>query len=154
MANKIVPAQPFSSNDISSLTKTFQIAFHYYCHHNSPFAQDYLKELSTLVGLGFTAVLVDGDCICAYDHYLKTFLAYRNFKAHPEALEILSSAVANMVSWAAQLFRLLDYPGYYDDFAASLEKTVGGTISHLYGNPEETERLLNVILPKRRGKQI
>jgi hypothetical protein len=146
MANKIVPAQPLSSNDISSLTQTFQVAFNYFCEHSSPFDQDYLKDLSTMVGLGFTAALADGDCISAYDNNLKIFIAHRNFKAHPEIIANLSLAIANMVSWATKLFRVLDYPRYYEDFALSVKNTVGGQISNLYRNPKETERLLSIIL--------
>jgi hypothetical protein len=147
MANKIVPAQPLSSNDISSLAQTFQVAFNYFCEHSSPFDQDYLKDLSTMVGLGFTATLADGDCISAYDNNLKVFIAHRHFKAHPEIIANLSLAIANMVSWATRLFGVLDYPRYYEDFALSVKNTVGGQISNLYRNPKETKRLLNIILP-------
>jgi hypothetical protein len=147
MATKIVPVQPLSSNDISSLAQTFQVAFNYFCQHSSPFAQDYLRNLSTLVGLGFTAALVDGDCVSAYDSDLKVFIAHRNFKACPEIIANLSLAIANMVSWATKLFGVLDYPRYYEDFALSVKNTVGGQISNLYGNPKETERLLSIILP-------
>lgn len=148
MGNKIVPALPFSHNDISSLAQTFKIAFNYFCDHSSPFVTEYLRELNTLVGLGFTAALVDGDSISVFDNDLKIFLTYRNFKAHPEAIESLSSAVANLLCWSTQLFRILNYPRYYEEFAQAVKKTISGTVSSLYGNPGESQRLLNMILQK------
>lgn len=73
------------------------------------------------MGLGFTAVLVDGDFIRAYQDHLRVFLSYHKFTENPERIAALSLAIAEMISLSAYLFRSLDYPEYYDYFAAAWE---------------------------------
>lgn len=154
MANKSVSALPLSRNDVSCLAQPFQLAFNYFCTHNSPLYEDYVKRLGVVVGLGFTAVLVDGTFLQNYQLQLQIFLDHVDFKSHPQRTVALSLAMAEMVNLGAYLFRVLGYPGYYDYFAAAVEKVVGSSLSGIYGNLEENrwlrvQQLLETILPKR-----
>ena len=153
MANQIVTTSVLSRNDISSLAKLLEIPFHYYDQHHGPLQQDYLNKLSTIVGLGFVAALVDGNTVTVYKNYLNVYQQQRDFKHRPEAIAQLATAIATMINWAAFLFRCLNYPGYYVYFAQLLEAIIKsislGTYGKLaVGQKAEAGRLLQLIVPK------
>jgi len=80
MANRILTGEPFSRNDVSKLAQLFEQSFDYYISHNTPFFSDYLNALRTVVGLGFTASLVDG-LAGAFEQKLTVSLSQILFKA-------------------------------------------------------------------------
>ena len=67
MAHYSLTARPFSNNDIASLAKIFEIPLQYYDQRTSPLEKDHFKNIRTLIGLGFTAILVDGDLAFVYE---------------------------------------------------------------------------------------
>jgi len=148
VADNILSTLRLSRNDISSLAHIFDVNFRYFCANNSPFATDYLSEIKTIVGLGFTAVLLDGSFIAAYHDKFNNFLQYLDFKNHENSLRFMSSNIAEMIDLAAFVFRLIKYPRYYEDFANALRKALGRVGTMLSGENAEAERLLQLILQK------
>ncbi len=143
-----VAAEPLSRNDIHSLAQILQVSLDYYCKYSSPFIDDYMKRLRAVVGLGYAAVLMDNDTVSFYQNYLDTFLHFRNIRQHPTKTVILSQAVAEMINWAAYLFRLLNYPECYEYFVHTVKETVNGRVTHLYADAKEAQRLLKLIVQK------
>ena len=135
-----------SRNDISSLAHIFDVNFRRFCANNSPFATDYLSEIKTIVGLGFTAVLLDGSFIAIYHDKFNNFLRHLDFKKHENSLQFLSSNIAEMIDLATFAFRLIKYPSYYENFANALRKALGRVGTILSGENTEVERLLQLIL--------
>jgi hypothetical protein len=129
MADQSVAAEPLSSNDISCLSEIFETVLRYYCSNTSPMEKDYLKEIHTLMGLGFAVVMVDGSFLPFCQPHLNTFLNYRDFKKYPNYLGVLSRAIAETTARAAYLFRFLGYPGYYEHFTLAVKKTVNHVMS-------------------------
>jgi hypothetical protein len=148
VANNILSTLRLSRNDISSLACIFDVNFRHFCANNSPFAIDYLNELKTIAGLGFTAVLLDGSFIATYHEKLNIFLQYLDFRKHENSLQLLSSNIAEMVDVSADVFRFIQYPRFYEDFAVALRKALGRIGTQLSGKDSEAERLLQLILKK------
>lgn len=122
MAEFILTGEQFSRNDVSKLAQFFEQSFDYYINHNTPFFSDYLNALRTVVGLGFTASLVDRQLFCIYQHYLQRFIALNegDFKRNPGSKRGLAQAVAEMTYTAALCFYALHFPRYYEEFIAAL----------------------------------
>lgn len=143
MANRILTGEPFSRNDVSKLAQLFEQSFDYYISHNTPFFSDYLNALRTVVGLGFTASLVDRQLFCIYQHYLERFIALNegDFKRNPGSKRGLAQAVAEMTYTAALCFYALHFPRYYEEFITALHYTLV-KIPSLSGRRDEAEALL------------
>jgi hypothetical protein len=71
----MVTIELLSCNDIPILAQLFEESFDYYIKKNPLFVADYIRDLRTLVGLGFAAVLADNGMVCVYQTYLKSFMA-------------------------------------------------------------------------------
>jgi hypothetical protein len=151
MAKGILAVPPLSRNDISILAHLFEVSFDYYIHNNSPFFLDYLQALRTVVGLGFTAVLVDRQLLCIYQRYLELFLAQEegNFKERKEGKTLIAQSVAEMASTAVISFSILKFPHYYEDFLLALHYTMA-KIPELIDENNEAERILSYFIVKRR----
>jgi hypothetical protein len=111
-------------------------------------AEDYLREIKTIVGLGFTAVLVDSSFLTIYYNKFNSFIQYMDFKKHTGALSVLSLNIAEMVDLSSYVFRIIQYPGYYKDFSIALRKALTRMGSQLAGKSEEAEKLLQIILQR------
>jgi hypothetical protein len=112
MVNASVNATTPSGNDIPSLAQIFAASLQYYCKHNSPLVRGYIDKLNTIVGLGFTAVMVDGGLLSTYQLYLSTFLSNIR-KEKTGDIHALSLAVAKMAEGAVDFFRRIRYPGLF-----------------------------------------
>ena len=143
MAKSILTGEPFSRNDISKLAHYFEQSFDYYLNNHSPFFNDYLKSLRTIVGLGFTAALADHDLLSTYQHYLERFIAMNegDFRVNPGAKRGIAQAVAEMVNTGGFSFYALKFPRYYHDFYEAVCYTLVQT-PKLSGEPNEVERLV------------
>jgi len=146
MTDNILIGKRLSSNDISSLAQILEIHLKHYCDHSSPSEGNYIKELRTLVGLGFTAVLADGGLISLYHRRLNIFLDHIDFKQHQESPTYLCTTIAEMIDLACRMFSTLGYPSYYDAFKASVCKVTDTVISTLADKNDEVKRLLAIIL--------
>lgn len=137
-----------TDNDIASLAQVFDIGLEYYCEHTSPLEGEYIKKLSTIMGLGFTSILVDGDLLTIYKSRLQTFMNYRNFKEHPGHIHMLSRAIAEVISEAVYLFNLIKYPSYYGSFVTAVESVMNHVIVQEAGKLEEANRLTKLLFKK------
>jgi hypothetical protein len=147
MAKNTLAALPLSSNDIYTLAQIFHSTFQYYCTVFDPSEKDYLREISTLVGLGFAAILTDGDLLCFHEPRLQTFMRfYQKFKEHPEYLQMFSRAIAEIVSGAAFVFRFVKYPAYHEEFTRLLRKALNHF--HVGAGGTECNRLFDLLSQK------
>jgi hypothetical protein len=146
MAKGILAVEPLSRNDIAILAQLFEISFDYYINNHSthsPFFNDYLKHLRTLVGLGFTAVLVDRSLLCIYEHYLERFMGQKegDFRERKHAKTLIAQSVAEMVATSTISFSALQFPRYYDEFSTALHYTVA-KIPELFGEKKKVQYIL------------
>lgn len=107
-----------------------------------------MKKLSTIIGLGFTIILVDGDLLTIYAPYLQTFLRYRDFKAHSGFINILSHAIAEIIDGAVHLSRPIKHSQYYGEFSAAVKNAVTPIMLHEAGKAEEAQRLMQMLFQK------
>jgi hypothetical protein len=112
MVSASLNATDLSSNDILSLAQIFAASLQFYSKNNSPLDRDYIAKLNTIVGLGFTAVMVDGGLLSTYQLYLSTFLSNIR-KEKTGDIHALSLAVAKMAEGAVDFFRRIRYPGLF-----------------------------------------
>jgi hypothetical protein len=146
MVNASVNATTPSGNDIPSLAQIFAASLQYYCKHNSPLVRGYIDKLNTIVGLGFTAVMVDGGLLSNYQPYLSTFLSNIRIKEKTgDIIHVLSLAVAKMVAWAVDSFRRIHHPDYYPSFVNAVKEAVMRVGVHGAKKEKEAIRLLKVL---------
>jgi hypothetical protein len=124
MANHILAVSPHSSNTVSQIAYLIDITLQERSDPSTESHVDYCRELATLMGLSFTAVLAEGSQVRSCKPHLATFLRYRDFVQHADKLEQLSHAIASMVCSAVYPFKILGHPKYYDDFVGALVNTL------------------------------
>ena len=88
MAKGILAGEPLSRNDILKIVHIFEQSFDHYLNPDNPYFSEYLQSLRTLVGLGFTAAVADGNLLYLYKVYLGKFLILEE-----EMLEIISKLI-------------------------------------------------------------
>ncbi len=150
MANIRLTVQPLARNDIAILANLFEMSFDYYINHNSPFFVDYLKNLRTLIGLGFAATLADKSLLSIYQYYLNNFMAHEegNFKTEEGAKRLIAQSSAEMIASSTISFSALDYPSYYEDFMKALHHTVA-KVPEFTEMKMEAARILSYLTVKR-----
>jgi len=124
MANSILAVSPHPSNTVSQLAHLINTALQERCEISTDSHEEYHQALSTLTGLGFTAVLAEGSHIWSCRPHMATYLRYRNFSQHPGKLEPFSHAIAEITCRAISPFKALGHPLYYDDFISALVHTL------------------------------
>ena len=134
MAHDSLTARQFSRNDISNLAHIFETSFRYYLEHNSPLQENYRRALKTVVGLGFTAILVDESLASIYWSRLETVVKHKNFTG--SIITALALATAEIVFEATYIFSILGYPSYYDDFISALKNILHHISIDLAGKRE------------------
>ena len=143
MVHKSLAGVPLSSNDISSLTKLFTVGLGYYQDHCSPFEKDYLKKLSAIMGLGFTAILMDGDLLTIHQSHLMTFIRYledddkKNWSA-------LAYPLANIINGAVFVFQF-EKPAFYSIFQQIVKEVLTHITLQEAGETKEANRLLKLL---------
>ena len=128
MAQPILAATPLSHNDISGLAQLFEQGFHYHrkCQKqlkNTDW-RSFLHNIRTLIGLSYTATLVDGELLEIFDSHLCVFLQYQSFLSKHSEHAKLAKAIADIVCLGSDFFRCLGHPRYYEDFLRSLRDCV------------------------------
>ncbi len=124
MAKEILAVSSRPSNPVSHLAYLIHAALKERSSVSDSFSTDYKRQLSTLVGLSFTAVLTEGSKTRSCRPYLAAFLRYSNLSQQQGKLEELSVAIAEMVCNAIHPFKVLGFPWYYDDFLLAMTHTV------------------------------
>ncbi len=124
MANHILAATPLLHNDIRALAQLFEQAFQYHRQYRNQSHErafkTFVHNMRTLVGLSFTATLVEGDLLELFNPYLQIFQRNQAFLRSDARHARLASAIANMVCLGSDFFRCLDHPHYYKDFLQAL----------------------------------
>ena len=144
MVTKSVASSSLSSNDILSLAQILEVPLQYRAKHNSPFKEDYFKELSVIAGLGFTIILVDGSFISSYQPHLASFISHLDNKERPDHASALIYAVANIIEGAAFYVRF-NRVAYCSLFVESVKRMTTHVSVHLADKIEEAERLLKLF---------
>lgn len=120
MAKRILAVSSRPSNLVSHLAYLIGKVLHERCDRPSDSHIGYRRVLSTLIGLGFTAIIADGKRVHQYRRHMSTFLRYCDFAQHAGKLSFLAKAVAEIVCAAIPRFSVLGHPIYYDDFIKAL----------------------------------
>jgi len=92
--------------------------------------------------------LAEGSRARSCRPHLAIFLRYRNFTQHPDKLEPLSHAVAEMICNAIYPFKALGHPLYYDDFVAALVNTLKSSDTHNNKADEGIKRIMQELFEK------
>lgn len=150
MARASIAAKPLSCNEISLLAQLFERSFDYHLDHPSAFFTDYLQSLRTLAGLGFTAVLADGDLFSAYQISLNRFLEsnHGDFKENPGNKTNIAQTSSQMVANAIICFMALGFPRYYEDFVTALRYCIAkipSVTDPLQNDAEEILKRLTIV---------
>jgi hypothetical protein len=86
---------------------------------NNSFAQAFYffnsKELNTVLGLAFTAIMTHGQDIAFCRAELNIFLKYRDFIQHEDILDIVTLSVIQLFESGFAAFKKIRSP-FYDDF--------------------------------------
>lgn len=126
MAKGILASSTSLSNPVAEIAYLIETALQERCDfspEDNPYA-DYLRALSTLMGLGFTAILAEGSQIRPCKSHLTSFLRYRDFIRHRDKLTPLSTAIAETVCSAIRPFKQLGFPLYYDGFVQAFASSL------------------------------
>lgn len=145
MANNSLTTKLLPDNEIVNLAKIFEIPLLHYHKNESIFKKDHLKKLRTIVGLGFTAILVDGALISTYERYLRTFIACDQIKSTENTIYQLAYAAAQITAGASYAFKITKYLNYHKDFVIALKKVINHLSIHKDGKNKEAIRLQAIL---------
>lgn len=122
---------PLTQADTNNLTDLFEQTFDYYCNHpekiDSIEAQNYMKNLNTVVGLSLTTVLAQQDLFLAAKELINQFMQHYPFYQYSEQAKMLAYNVVSLVCCSTDLLPDLGYPSYGKDLLEAL----GGCIKHM-----------------------
>jgi len=152
MANSILATSRLSRNEISSLARVFEISFDHFCRpgHYFPNANDYLREIKTIVGLGFAAVLVENDyLLTTYQSQLAIFLQCFDFRSNKKRWSQLSQSLAEMIGLSLGL-SAYNYQNYFQGFSICLRRILSSVSIQMHLD-KETDRIVNKVLGMLRG---
>ncbi len=137
-------------NKVSRLANLLQVLFEHYTSHSSSTANDLIRMLRTLVGLGFTTCLTDHVYTVCYQPYLHCFIQHDrgNFQKHCVALVLLSQTVANMVALAMDSFYIRCGPIYYPCFLNTLKNILDDVIITEANQHDEAKEVLGLLQHK------
>ena len=146
MSEISLTATPWSRNEICDLRYLFEQSFRFHCNNaviaSTPSVQNYLKNIRTVVGLGFTATLVQNDLTSVMNGLVNKFVRHQSFHNHPEHIPTLASTLASLVSISSDFFRDIGHPPYRDDFEKALAQCIQHMIHELGIQPSHVTRLI------------
>jgi hypothetical protein len=121
-----------------------------YLHKNhaafDAFEPFHLHELSTAVGLAFTAVMAEGIDVKFCRSALDIFLKYRQAINDPENLSAVTIAITTLLESGLSAFKNLGYPYYFDDFIWACKSTLNASNHVPMSIKEEISRILSRFL--------
>lgn len=127
MAKEILAVSSRPGNPVSHLAYLIHAALEERSNLSDNFSTDYQKQLCTLAGLSFTAVLAEGSKTRSCRPHFAAFLRYSNLTHQQGKFERLSVAVAEIACNAIYPFKVLGFPRYYDDFLLAMTHTVSSS---------------------------
>ncbi len=105
---------PWTDREIRALTHFFAAALGFYVHHperaDTASAQDFIRDLNTLVGLSSTVVLVQQEILRPIKPLLNRWWRYQPFHQHSKQIKALASAVVSLAAYSGDLMRDVGYP--------------------------------------------
>lgn len=134
-------------DDISRLADLFHVSFQYYSTQLSPLTSDFIRDIRTIAGLGFTACLAAETYAVCYQSYLDCFIQHGrgDFRQHRGALFLLSQTLANMVILAIDSFSTLPNCNYYLSFVEVVKKTIDNVRTNMAGKKAEAKLMLKLL---------
>jgi hypothetical protein len=149
MANQSLTAAPLSHNDIQRLAAVLENNFQAHRKYNTRLRYEYLHRLKAVVGLGFTAVMVDGIYISIHRPDFDLFLDYFRADSEPDSITFVSLAAAKIMDTAAHVFRKRDLcKNHYKAFVNSLEDVVKECLLDDSEKAEDSDLLLQMLIRK------
>ena len=141
MVDCILAGVPLLRNDLRIVARIFEQTLDYYQNHSSLLVSEYLQELRTLIGHGFTAALAEGHLLHVYQPQLACFMAAQEeLNTNQQAKRRMAQSTAELVHVATLCFYKLKFPPYYHNFLALLRHTLSQVPG--VGWENEVERLL------------
>ncbi len=127
--------KPWTSRELRALTHFFAAALGFYMNHpeqvETASAQDFIRDLNTLVGLSSTVVLVQQELLRPVKTLLNRWWRYQPFYQHPKQIKALASAVVSLAACSSDLMRDVGYPAYSDDWEQALRGCIHHGVSEL-----------------------
>ena len=145
LANESLAVSSHSGNLVSTIAYLIKAALQERCESSPESHADYQRELVTVTGLGFTAVLAEGSQVRSCRPYFATFLRYRDFLQHTDKLEPLSHAIAGIICSALEPFGQLGHPRYYDDFIGALINALQSSNDHEAKKKGGIKRIMQLL---------
>ncbi len=143
MVKRSLTVSPHSSNPVPQIAYLIDAALQEHCDLSYESHADYQLQLSTLTGLGLTAILAEGSRVQSCRPYFATFLRYRDFTQHTDRFEQLSYAIATIICSSVYPFKALGFPFYYDSFMTALVNTL--KTPEGISNAETTKRIKQIV---------
>jgi hypothetical protein len=116
MANESVAASSRHRNSILGIASTN----HGYLFKNNSFTQAFYffnsKELGTVLGLAWTAIMAEGSDVAIGQAEMNLYLKYRDFVQHDAMLDIVTVSVVQLLESGFAAFKALHFPSFYNDF--------------------------------------
>jgi hypothetical protein len=144
MANESLAVSQPHGNPVSEIAYLIETSLQERCDFSPedyPYS-DYLRELKTLMGLGFTVILAEGSRVRSCRPHFATFLRYRDFIQHSDKLSQLAIVIAEIICSAIRPFKVLGFPLYYDSFVNKLANLLK---SHGIANTEQEKKVKKLI---------
>jgi hypothetical protein len=86
---------------------------------------NFIRYVRTVIGLSFTAALVNGDLLSLFNRSLEYFLRHQYSPNSRIGSLKVGKATADIVTLGSDFFRLLNHPRYYEDFLQALRDSLG-----------------------------
>ena len=131
----------FTPEEQEHFKKILANLFEYNYAHPSALNREHYTHLKVVLGLGFTAALVDGRFVEFYLERLNIFAYAGQFEAFPSPPPLLLNAIMEMVEYGSKLLAIVGYPAYYDIFKSSLGTLLCGVRMDLLNVGKEAKAL-------------
>lgn len=128
------------------ILKNFSANSDYLCDNSTNFdlPPPYsFQELDILIGLAFTAILVQGTEVASCRAQLDIFLDYRH--AHFYLPQKITFAISHILKKGFSAFKFLGYPYYFDDFMGAYYRILNSTNSISSWIKQEMQEILDQV---------
>ena len=129
MAKTILATTPLSYNEINSLAQLFACAFLRLNEPGIPSEhvqqkRHFFQQVHTVVGMAFTATLVEQDLLALFKPHLHHFLQHQVNDGNRYASVNAGIAMGDIISLGSDAFRTLEHPEYYSYFLNALRESL------------------------------
>lgn len=147
MSNEILTPKPLSHNQMAQLAEILEHNFQYHRKQQTLFHHEFISTLKTVVGLGFTAIMVDCLYLPTHQPDFILFLDYFSADAKHDSILPVALAAAKIMDTAAHVFRSRDLSSdHYNAFAKTLQHVVNSGLLDSDKKQEESQRLIQQMI--------